>query len=172
MRRMLSKPMKTGRTAFEKKAQIDSIDWRILAALQEDSRLGYAELARRVHLSAPAVAARIHKLETAGVILGYRVEVGLPALGFGILAFVRVRVVHGERAGFEALVASRMAVLECHHVTGEDCFVLKIAASAMGELEEVVAQLARFGGTTTSIVFRTTVARRTIGDAGHHGGRD
>jgi Lrp/AsnC family leucine-responsive transcriptional regulator len=151
-----------GRTPSMRKTALDATDWRILEELQRDARLSAAELGRRVHLSPPAVAARVGRLEDAGVITGYRAEVSLAALGLEVLAFVRVRSSRATHGPFLDAVADRPEVLECHHVTGEDCFVVKVAAGSLARLEEVVAELASFGATTTSIVFSTSVGRRTV----------
>jgi Lrp/AsnC family leucine-responsive transcriptional regulator len=151
-----------GRAPSIRKAGLDGTDWRILEELQRDARLSAAELGRRVHLSPPAVAARVGRLEDAGVIAGYRADLSLAALGLEVMAFVRVRSSSGAHRPFLDAIADRREVLECHHVTGEDCFVVKVAAASLAHLEEVVAELARFGATTTSIVFSTSVARRTL----------
>jgi Lrp/AsnC family leucine-responsive transcriptional regulator len=142
---------------------LDPTDWRILAELQEDARLSHAELARRVHLSPPSVAARIRQLEERGVIRGYRLELGLPALGLAVLAFVRVRSRPAGRPTFGQAIRAMPEVLECHHVTGEDCYVVKVATRSMAHLEDVVSELGRHGETTTSIVFSSPVAHRTLG---------
>jgi Lrp/AsnC family leucine-responsive transcriptional regulator len=147
---------------LKEKVELDTIDWRILAELQDDARLSHAELARRVHLTPPAVAARIRKLEDQDVIQGYRLELNLPRLGLQTLAFVRVRSHGPSRRPFLDAVATRPEVLECHHVTGEDCYVVKVAARSMSDLEQVVGDLARYGSTTTSIVFSSPVPRRTV----------
>jgi Lrp/AsnC family leucine-responsive transcriptional regulator len=151
-----------GRTPSIQKAPIDATDWRILEELQRDARLSAAELGRRVHLSPPAVAARIGRLEDAGVITGYRADVSLAALGLEVMAFVRVRSAGAVHRAFLDAMADRREVLECHHVTGEDCFIVKVAVASLAKLEEVVAELASFGSTTTSVVFSTSVARRTM----------
>ena len=148
--------------AFRPKVVLDAIDWRILDELQEDARLSHAELARRVHLSPPAVAARIRRLEDAGVVRGYRVELGLPALGVDVLAFVQVRSQPAGRRAFADVVEAMREVLKCHHVTGQDCYVVKVAAGSMRHLEEIVTELGRHGATTTSIVFSSVVGRRTL----------
>jgi len=145
-----------------RKVRLDPIDWRILEELQRDARLSSAELGRRVHLSAPAVAARVGRLEDAGVITGYRADLSLAALGLDVVAFVRVRSETSVHRALLAALESRREVLECHHVTGEDCFIVKVATASLAHLEEVVAELARFGSTTTSIVFSTAIARRTL----------
>ncbi len=153
--------------AIESNAPMDAVDWRILAELQEDARLSHAEVGRRVHLSPPAVAARMRRLEDAGIIRGYRLELGLPALGLDVLAFVRVRIQSSSHRAFLDAVAAMEEVLECHHVTGEDCYVVKVAAASMPELEAIVVRLAAFGATTTSIVFSSPVPRRTLGGPNH-----
>lgn len=152
----------SGKTPSIRRPRLDPTDWRILEELQQDARLSAAELGRRVHLSPPAVAARVGRLEDAGVIAGYRADLSLAALGLEVLAFVRVRSSSGTHRPFLDAVKGRREVLECHHVTGEDCFVVKVAARSIPHLEEVVAEFARYGATTTSIVFSTTVARHTL----------
>jgi len=144
------------------KIELDAIDWRILGELQEDARLSHAELARRVHLTPPAVAARIRKLEDLEVILGYRLELNLPRLGLQTLALVRVRSEGKSQRPFQEMVQTRPEVLECNHGTGEDCYVVKVAACSMTHLEEVVTELGRYGSTTTSVVFSSPVPRRTV----------
>src|SRR5690348_7310633 len=85
----------TSDPALESKAheqpELDGKDWQLLEALQRDARLGYAELGRKVRLSAPAVAERVKRLEEAGVITGYRATINPKRLGYGISAMVRLR---------------------------------------------------------------------------------
>lgn len=144
------------------KSDLDAVDWRLLEELQRDSRLSHAELGRRVHLTPPAVAARIRRLEDAGVIRGYRLDVGLDALGWDVLAFVRVRSQPSRSRPFTETVRAAAHVLECHHVTGDDCFVVKVVARSMPDLERLVEELGRYGATTTSIVFSSPVTHRTF----------
>jgi Lrp/AsnC family transcriptional regulator, leucine-responsive regulatory protein len=141
---------------------LDPTDWRLLAELQEDARLSHAELGRRVHLSPPAVAARLRRLEDCGVIRGYGVELDLPALGLPVLAFVRVRSRPARRQAFDQAIGAMPEVRECHHVTGEDCYVMKVATRSMPDLEQVVTELGRHGETTTSIVFSSPVSNRPV----------
>jgi Lrp/AsnC family transcriptional regulator, leucine-responsive regulatory protein len=147
---------------LKEQTALDAVDWRILAQLQEDARTSHAELARRVHLTPPAVAARVRRLEERGVVRGYRLELDLARLGLGTLAFVRVRGEARSQRPLLETAASMPEVLECHHVTGEDCYVVKVAARSLPDLERVVVELGRYGSTTTSIVFSTPIARRTL----------
>jgi Lrp/AsnC family leucine-responsive transcriptional regulator len=149
----------------------DATDWRLLDALQADGRLGYAELARRVGMSASAVTERVRRLEEAGVIAGYTAVVDPERIGLGVLAFVRLRYPHGNYRPFHDLVAVTPEVLEAHHVTGDDCFVLKVAARSMRHLEEVTGRLAGLGPVTTSVVYSSPLPRRPFtGPAGPSGG--
>lgn len=141
---------------------LDSTDWALLAELQRNARASIAELARTVSMSASAVTERMRRLEQAGVVRGYRAELDLAAVGYPLLAFVRLKYAHGNYKPFHDLVAGRTEVLEAHHVTGDDCFVLKVAARSMPHLEEVVGAIAGLGGVSTSVVYSTSLASRVL----------
>jgi Lrp/AsnC family leucine-responsive transcriptional regulator len=143
-------------------SRIDATDWALLEALQDDARLSYTELGRRVGLSSPAVAERVRRLEDAGIVQAYRAELRLPNIGLPVMAFVRIRYPSGDYGPIRRAIEAERSILECHHVTGEDCFVAKVATGSMAELEAVVGRLAKLGGTTTSVVFSTILERRQI----------
>ena len=141
------------------------MDRGILQALRDDGRLSMAAVGRLVGLSAPAVAERVRRLEGAGVIAGYHAAVDRASLGRPLLAFVRVATAGGVgRAVAEAASASP-AVLEVHRVTGDDCYVLKVAVRDVGALEAEVDRYVRFGRVTTSVVLTTVAERRATLDA-------
>jgi Lrp/AsnC family leucine-responsive transcriptional regulator len=143
---------------------LDAVSWRILCELQDNARLSFSELGRRVGLTPPAVAERVRRLEDAGIITGYRLELNVERLGLPLMAFVRVASRSPQTAAeVRRGVADLPEVLECHHVTGEDCYVLKVAVQSVRHLEALLERLLRFGNTTTSIVISTPVARRVIG---------
>ena len=140
--------------------RLDETGWRILDALQENARVPFSELGRRVGLSAPAVAERVRRMEDAGLITGYRAELALDKLGFPIVAIIRVAAPEEKCARLKALVQSLAEVLECHHVTGSDAYVLRVVASSMKHLESVIEAVARHGGTpATSVVLSSPVSR-------------
>ncbi|MER6915875.1 Lrp/AsnC family transcriptional regulator [Streptomyces sp. NPDC000594] len=141
----------------------DATDWRILEALQANGRAGFAELARSVSMSASAVTERVRRLEEAGVITGYTAVVDRERLGLPILAFVRLRYPHGNYKPFHDLLETTPEILEAHHVTGDDCFVLKVAARSMRHLEEVTGRISGLGPVTTSIVYSSPLPRRALG---------
>lgn len=143
--------------------ELDAIDWALLAELQEDARIGYSELGRRVGLSPPAVAERVRRLEERGVVRGYRAEVDLEQVGLPITAFVRARIgSHTHYDRLSGIALSMPEVLECHRVTGDDCFLMKVAVRSVHHLEELLEQIARLGPPTTSIVLSSPLTRRSV----------
>lgn len=133
--------------------EFDTYDSRILAELQRDARITMAELGRRVHLSQPAVTERVRKLELQGVIKGYRAEVDLAALGYGIRAMVRVGRV--EYARVVKLIEQTPEVVNAYNVTGEDSWILEIAVIDVSHLDAVVTRFCILTETSTSIVLNT-----------------
>ena len=141
---------------------LDARNLELLRLLRVNPRAGVSELARGVGMSAPAVRERLQRLEEAGVIAGYRVELDPAALGYPVSVFVRVRPAPGQ-LGKVAEVAKRMPqVVECYRVTGEDCFVLRIEIEGLDRLDGVLDQFLAFGQTTTSIVQSVPVPRRGL----------
>jgi Lrp/AsnC family leucine-responsive transcriptional regulator len=119
-------------------------------------------LARRVKMSAPAVTERVQRLERAGVITGYRLEVDPAALGLPVTAFARIRPAAGQLSKVAELARSLPEVTECHRITGEDCFLIKVHAPAVQELETLLDQFLIYGQTVTSIVVSTPVPPRPL----------
>ncbi|MFD5286980.1 Lrp/AsnC family transcriptional regulator [Streptomyces rochei] len=141
----------------------DATDWLLLDALQRNGRAGYAELARAVSMSASAVTERVRRMEEAGIIQGYAAVVAPERLGLPILAFVRLRHPTANYKPFHDLVAVTPEILEAHHVTGDDCFVIKVAARSMRHLEEVSGRISALGSVTTSVVYSSPLPRRPLG---------
>jgi Lrp/AsnC family leucine-responsive transcriptional regulator len=140
----------------------DDVNRRLLEELQREPRISAAELGRRVNLSPPAVAERLGRLERAGVIAGYRVELEPAALGFPVAAFIRVRPAPGQLPRIVELVRELTEVTACHRITGEDCFLLEVHVPSIDDLEGVLDRLLVHGQTTTSIVQSTPVPRRNL----------
>jgi len=135
---------------------LDSTDWAILSELQEDARISLTELGRRVSLSASATTERVRRLESIGVITGYRAEVDLTKVGYPVLAVVRLKYPGNKHEPLHRLLAERREILECLRTTGDDCYTLKVAAASMPHLEELVNELTDFGSTTTNLVYSQT----------------
>lgn len=122
---------------------LDAIDRTLLRALQEDARLSNVELARRVELSATGLQKRLRRLEEAGVIRGYAAVVDREALGFDMLCFVQVTLQRHEPdavANFRREVAAMPEVLECHHLTGEFDYLLKVIVRNRKHLERFILE--------------------------------
>jgi len=113
-------------------------------------------------MSASAVAERVRRLEEIGVISGYRAVVSPEAIGLAILAFVRLRYPTGNYGPFHRMLGQVPEVIEAHHVTGEDCFVLKVVAASMRHLEEVTGRISTLGGVTTSVVYSSPLSGRDL----------
>ncbi len=141
---------------------LDPIGWRILAELQEDARIQYAELGRRVGLSNPAVIERVRRLEEAGIITGYRAEIDHHKVGLPVCAFIRVRVVGNLIPRVIAVAKEMPEVYECHRIAGEDTFLLKVCVPTSEALEKTVDKLTPYVATTTMLVFSSPITRRRI----------
>ncbi|WP_410792100.1 Lrp/AsnC family transcriptional regulator [Kribbella sp. C-35] len=135
---------------------LDPTDWAILTELQEDARLSLTQLGKRVNLSASATTERVRRLESIGVITGYRAEVDLTKVGYSVLAVVRLKYPGNKHEPLHRLLAERREILECLRTTGDDCYTLKVAAASMPHLEELVNELTDFGSTTTNLVYSQT----------------
>jgi Lrp/AsnC family leucine-responsive transcriptional regulator len=140
--------------------RLDDTDRKILGELTREGRVSIAELGRRVNLSSPAVAERVQRLERTGVITGYRAELDPRTLGYQLTAIVRVKPAPGQLAKIPALALDIDQVSECHRITGEDCFYLKVYLRSIDELSTLLDRFLAYGETTTSIVNASPVPRR------------
>jgi Lrp/AsnC family transcriptional regulator, leucine-responsive regulatory protein len=141
---------------------LDPLNIRLLEELTREPRLSMAELGRRVGLSSPAVSERVRRLEESGVIQGYRLVLNPKALGLPVAAYIRVRPNPGPLPTVAELVKHIPEVVECHRVTGEDCFILKVYLPAMDQLDIILDRLLMHGTTTTSIIQSSPVPVRSL----------
>jgi Lrp/AsnC family leucine-responsive transcriptional regulator len=145
-------------------AELDRISWKIIEELQQDARLSWAELGRRVGLTTPAVAERVYRLEKLGVIRGFHADISLERLGLPILIFVRLSMAGPESMvrAFQLQVKKWMEVLECHRVTGSDSFIVKARVVSVEHLERFLDKLGHYGTTSTATVLSSPVQQRTM----------
>ncbi|HXD57028.1 MAG TPA: Lrp/AsnC family transcriptional regulator [Thermoleophilaceae bacterium] len=141
---------------------IDAINAKLIEELQSDARTSVAELGRRVGLSAPAVAERLQRLEADGVIRGYRADVDPRALGYSLSAVMRIKPAPRQLPKVAELARKTPQIVECHRVTGEDCFYMELHVRSIEELEELIDGFLIYGTTTTSIVQSSPVPRRPV----------
>jgi Lrp/AsnC family transcriptional regulator, leucine-responsive regulatory protein len=140
--------------------EIDPVNLRVLEELQRDPRLTMSELGRRIGMSSPAVTERVRRLEEAGVIQGYRVELNPTALGLPITAYIRIRPSPGQLSKIAELAQQIPEVVECHRVTGEDCFILKVYIPAIDQLDRLLDCFLLYGSTTTNLIQSSPVPLR------------
>ncbi len=140
----------------------DKVNARILDELQRNPRLTMKELGRRVGMSSPAIAERVRRLEESGVIQGYRLDVNPIALGLPIAAYIRIRPNPGQLPKIAELAQQIPEIVECHRVTGEDCFFMKVHLPSMDQLDKILDKFLIYGVTTTSIIQSSPVPLRSL----------
>jgi Lrp/AsnC family leucine-responsive transcriptional regulator len=138
----------------------DPVNLHILIELERNPRLTMTELGRRVGLSSPAITERVRRLEETGVIRGYHLEINPAALGLPIAAYVRIRPNPGQLPKIAELAESIPEVVECHRVTGEDCFMLKVYLPSLDQLDRILDRFLLFGTTTTSLIQSSPIPLR------------
>lgn len=141
---------------------LDAINLCLLRELRADPCVTMAELGRRVGMSSPAVTERVRRLEDAGVIRGYRLDLDPAALGLPLSAYIRIRPDPGQLPKVAELARQVPEVVECHRITGEDCFILKIHFPAMDQLDRILDRFLAYGTTTTSIIQSSPVPLRPL----------
>ena len=145
---------------------LDATNIELLRELEADARLSLAELGRRVGLSSPAVADRLERLEEAGVIRGYRAEIDPRALGYELAVVLRIRPAPRELKKVAELAQRTPEVVECHRITGDDCYLMKAHVRDVEHMEEVIDRFAIYGQTTTSIMQSSPVPLRGVALSG------
>lgn len=144
---------------------LDETGWEILHALQENARISFADLGRRVGLTPPAVAERVRRLEAAGIITGYHAAVNPAKLGLTLTAIIRFKGANVTYERIMAVIKGCPEIIECHDVTGDDCMSLKVVVTSVGHLQDVIARLMPYGYPNTSIVLSSPLQHRPIGPA-------
>jgi Lrp/AsnC family leucine-responsive transcriptional regulator len=157
---MPTNPRRSGIRADDERP--DATDLRLLSELQDDARTSLAELGRRVGLSSPAVAERIKRLEGAGVIRGYHADVDPRGLGYTLGVVIRIRPAPRQLAEVAALARDTPEVIECHRVTGDDCYVMTAYVRNVEHLETLIDQFAAYGHTTSAVMQSSPVVRRGV----------
>ncbi|MGE2730774.1 Lrp/AsnC family transcriptional regulator [Mycolicibacterium vaccae] len=141
---------------------LDATDHAVIEHLHNDGRMSVAELARNVNLSPSATAERLRRLTDGGVITGYSITVDPEALGYTVMAFIRLAYPSGNYKPFHDVVDDTPEIIEAHHVTGAECFILKVLARSMRDLERITGRLAPLGAITTNVVYSSPVPARRI----------
>ena len=146
--------------AMDSTALLDSYGRKLLDELQMNARLSLAELGRRVGLSPTAAAERLKQMEEVGILHGYTVDIDREALGLEVMAFIRMSCGGQNYHRLLDYVQTLEEVRECHHLTGDDDFLLKVTTTSMADLEALIEALLPYGNPVTSLVLSTPVERR------------
>lgn len=141
--------------------KLDRVDWTLLVELQQNARMSYTELGRRVGLTPPAVIERVRRLEDSGVIAGYRVALDMAKIGRPLIAMIRLAQ-NDRGCKLGPILNALPEVLEADRVTGDDCYVMKVAVSSPQHLEAFIDHLGGYGRTTTSVVLTSPVTHKVV----------
>jgi Lrp/AsnC family leucine-responsive transcriptional regulator len=139
---------------------LDEIDREIIAALNDNGRMTIRDISEKIGLSSPSIKERILKLEDAGAIKGYTINVNPEVFGLAVAAHVRMRAIPGQVQRLAQLLNDTPEVVEADRVTGEDCFLAKVIVSDVQHLETVIDRFVPFSSTDTAIIQSSTVPRR------------
>lgn len=140
--------------------KLDDVDARIVEALINDARMSLKELAAHAGLSSPGVSERIRRLQDRGVIRGFTAEIDPKALGYALQAIVRIRPLPGKLHIVQQLIQEIPEFCECDKVTGEDCFVARLAVPSIDKLDGILDRISEKAETSTSIVKSQPIRRR------------
>jgi Lrp/AsnC family leucine-responsive transcriptional regulator len=151
-----------GKNAVYNTVELDAIAWKLLEALQQNARLSFAELGRKVGLSTPAVAERVRRMEETGVITGYHASLNTTKLGVPIRVLVRLTIPGGELQISRTVAAIKdlAEVSRCHRVTGAESFIIEADVVSIRHMETLIDRLSALGATSTSTVLSSPVERR------------
>ena len=142
--------------------ELDELSRQLLQLLAANPQRPASELARALGVSAPTVRERIRRLEQMGAIRGVRLDIDPAALGLPIAAWVRLRPTAGQMSRIVQLAQGCAEVSECHRISGEDCFLLKVHVRALNDLEAVLDRFLVYGQTTSSLIVSTPVPPRPV----------
>jgi len=146
----------------DRRSRLDGVDLHLLELLQDDPRATMAQLARAVSMSPPAVTDRVRRMERSGVIRGYELDIDPTSLGLAVCAYVRVKPLANQVAKVAEVAVSSPNVAECHRITGEDCFLMRVHVAVIDDLPRVLDPFRILGQTVTSIVVASPVRRRPL----------
>ncbi len=151
-----------GHMALHNDRQLDGLGWRILRLLQDNARLSFRQIGETIGLTAPAVAERVRRLEDAGILKGYHAEIDLAQAGLPIMAFIHLMTNSTQSARLRKAIGDMPEVIECHCVTGNESYIVKVAVTTVPHLEHLLLELGSFGEVRTSLVLSTQITRRPI----------
>lgn len=142
------------------KSSLDETDARILTELDSNARLSMSELARAIGMSQPSVSERVRKLQAAGIIRGFTIDVETRAIGYPIRAMVKIRPLPGKLHLVERLIQEQPGFVECDKITGDDPFLARLVVNSIEQMDDVLETLSEHAVTSTAVIKGTSVKRR------------
>ncbi|CAZ96953.1 Lrp/AsnC family transcriptional regulator [Zobellia galactanivorans] len=142
---------------------IDDLNWKILKCLQANARETFADIGRKVGLTAPAVAERIKKMEDLGIIEGYITKVSHAKTGHHLKAIITLRAFMGKLKPFLEMVKTYKEVVNCYRITGNENIVMEVVLKDQFHLERFIDKLIQYGETRTHIILSNVVSSAPIG---------
>ena len=144
------------------KVQIDALNWKILACLQENARESFANIGRKVGLTPPAVAERVKKMEDLEIINGYKTMVSHAKTGHQLKAIITLRAFMGKLKPFLVTVVTFEEVVNCYRITGNENIVMEVVLKDQFHLEKFIDKLIQYGETRTHIILSNVVSNAPI----------
>ncbi len=141
---------------------MDITDVKILEILQKDGRISMKELGKRVSLTSPAVSERVKRLEESEVIRGYKAVINPVKLGLNVSVIIHVGLRVSAHKTFLKFVTEHPSIVECHHVTGNDCMTVKAMLANTTELEKLLDEIQAIGSTRTEIILSTPLENKPV----------
>lgn len=141
---------------------VDKINWLILDALQQNARLSFSEIGRKVGLTSPAVAERVKKMEDTGVINGYKAQVSYHKTGHQLKAVITLRAFMGRLKPFLEKVKEFKEVINCYRITGNENIIMEVVLYDQVHLEEFIDKLITYGETKTHIILSNVIEHAPV----------
>ena len=142
--------------------RMDLTDAKIIEILQDNGRISMKDLGIAVGLTSPAVSERVKRLEESGIISCYKAIINPDSMGRSIKAFINVSLPGTAYDLFLEQVEQDPRIVEGHHITGDDSFLIKVIVENMDDLENVINGLKDFGRTKTSVILSTPIQSKSI----------
>lgn len=136
---------------------IDKLNWRILDELQKNARVSFSEIGRKVGLTSPAVTERVKKMEDAGIINSYKVNLSHQKTGYQLRAIITLRAFTGRLKAFLETVKEYREVVNCYRITGNENIIMEVILKDQVHLEKLIDKLITYGETRTHIILSNVI---------------
>lgn len=136
---------------------LDKLNWAILEELQKNARTSFSEIGRKVGLTSPAVAERVKKMEDAGIINSYKVNLSPQKTGYQLRAVITLRAFTGRLKAFLETVKTFKEVINCYRITGNENIIMEVILHDQVHLEKLIDRLITYGETRTHIILSNVI---------------